>query len=353
MNFRSIIFVICVVFASPNFATSKIVAIDGASGFVGKYLTKSFTDQSSTLRLGFHKQPAIVNEQVFVGEIYDPEYLKSFLKGVDVYYQVAAIAGTMTDQSLESYILTNSIAPYLASRINKSMTMISVSSIAIHDVDEDDAIQSWAKKFVAHMATVTADVSKLTSDKIIADLRAYLRDHPAPELRLPEYYSFSKLLSEKLLFKSARSRKGNIYVVRPGLIIGDDIRNKKANTLLRNILYALFENDNRIDVYNNTNHYSPMANLKNMLFYIANSQDEFPKFEIFDAGWVAMPQHDFVQKLFSASHQHPRNIRLIDESNFQRKVVMFQNDKVSQFYPKLDDIDQAIDEMVDKYQDDD
>lgn len=352
MNFRGIILLIGVCFATPNFAADKIIAIDGAGGFVGKYLSKNLTDQPAALRLGYHKEPSTVNEQAFVGNIYSPEYLKNFLKGVDIYYQVAAIAGAVPGVSLEEYILTNSIAPYLASRINKSMTMITISSIYVHDVDENDAVQSWAKKFVAHMSTVTADLPQLTTEKLRSNLHEYLLAHPVPELRQAEFYGFSKLLSEKLLFKSARSRKGNIYVVRSASIIGDDMRQKKDIASVKKILYALFESDNKLEVWNNTAHYSPIAKLRDLLFYIANSQDEFPKFEIFDSGWVVMPQHDFVHKLFAVSHQQPRNIRLINESDTHRKVVMIQNDKVSQFYPKLEDIDQAINEMVDKYQED-
>ena len=135
MDCKRILCSLLVLLCAQAFAGQKIIAID--SWWIRRLYT-SCDLASENLILGMHRysgkgSPA---SNVFVGNIYNPAYLKTFLKNVEIYYQMAAITSINSQHTLEEYILTNSIAPYLASRVNKSMTVIAISSIAINDVDE-------------------------------------------------------------------------------------------------------------------------------------------------------------------------------------------------------------------------
>ena len=350
MSIRHVVFLFSVLFAYPNFASTKIIAIDGINGFVGSSLIKNL--DRSNLKIGCHNcaNVSTTTEQYFSGNLYNPVYLKQFLKSVDLYYQMAGIASIEPRNSLEEYILTNSIGPYLASRINKSMTIMTLSTVAIYDVEQNEATNNWVAKFMAHYAVMGDNITNLSENYITKNLAGFISINPPPKLQPKQYYCLSKLLLEKLLRNSSLSRNGNIYLIRPALIIGDEIKNRRGISVVKNIMDAIFNKQRKYEVWNRPNCYTPINKLKEMMLYITNSNNSFKKFEIFDAGCVTMNQHDFVNKLLSELRDKSSNITLVNHSGFDRKIVMQNDDRLTKFYPALNDVNQAIKDMIVRYQ---
>lgn len=349
MYCKSIVFSLLILFCSQAVAAQKIIAVDGITGFVAPILIKNLPE--SNLKLGLHSYHGrrTLPSNIYVGDTYNPAYLKKFLKDVNIYYQMAAISSVNAKHTLEDYILTNSIAPYLASRINKSMTMIVMSSIAINDIAENDAINTWLGKFITHVRA-TVDKQPLTEEVIKSELHTFMVSNPPPKLNRNQYYGFSKYLLEKLLFKSTRTRTGHIYIIRPALIIGGDQRTHRGDAIVKNVLAAMFDDEQYYEVWNRINYYTPINKLTGLMFYLANSADEFAKFGIFDAGCVPMHQHAFVKKLCNVGHKRAHNIEFSENSKFDREVMMFKDVRLEQFYPEQPDIDEAMLEMIRAYE---
>ena len=145
---------------------------------------------------------------------------------------------------------------------------------------KNDSFNHWLAKFIVHVRAIL-DTKPLTEEGIAQNLHAFMLTTPPPKLNPWQYYGFSKLLLEKLLFKSARSRIGHIYIIRPALIIGGDQRLHRGNSIIKNMLATLFANNQHYDVWSRTNYYTPINKLKAMMYYLAESEDEFAKFGIF------------------------------------------------------------------------
>jgi hypothetical protein len=348
MLLKYILFLCCFFFGSQVFAYGKTIAIDGYSGFVGSSLANDF--EASNLKIGCHQCVAqsAVNPQIFVGDNYDPVYLRLFLKDVVTYYQVAAIASVEAKNTLEEYILSNSIGPYISSRINKSMTIIGLSTIAIRDVDRNQFVDDWIDNFVTNFSVISDDSDYLTKGYLIRKLRTFMALHPLPQLKPNQYYGLSKLLLEKLLKETAQTRSGNIYMIRPSLVIGDDIKKRRGISMVKNIMDAVF-NNTKYQVWNRTNCFTPINKLKAMMHYVANTSGVFAKFEIFDSGCVAMNQHIFVNKILAEINYTNDNIELVSHSGFERNAVMLEDARLSQYYPTATDIDNAVKDMICKY----
>lgn len=336
---RVLILFICILCSVAAYAGQQIIAIDGANGYVGTALLRDLNNANP--RLGLHH----------TGSIYDPNFLKTFLKDVTVYYQFAAIAAVAPKHTLEEYLLTNSLGPFIASRINKDMTMLSLSSVRIYDVAHNDDLDHWIKKFVMHFGAMDCRASDVTVATISNNLAAYLAANPLPKLDPLEYYGLSKILMEKLLRKSARTRNGGTYIIRAGVIIGDDIRNQRSSSGVQRIMRAL-NGEIRYDVWNKENHYTPLAKLKAMMMYVVNSPDKFAKFGIFDSGSVTLQQHEFVKKICAGIPKQAVKLRLVEHTDQEQPMVMYKDKRVAQFYPEAADVDQAIAEMLATYKSD-
>jgi hypothetical protein len=353
MNLKYIPFVCCLLFSSQIYASKEVIAVDGLSGFVGASLARDFKD--TNLKLGCHQcvERLDIEPQILVGSIYDPVYLRTFLKDVTIYYQVAAISSVIPKNSLEEYILTNSIGPYLASRINKSMTMVGLSTIAIRDIEQDQSINNWVGKFTQHFADIDYESSNLSGKYLIKNLANFMTLYPPPQLQPKQYYGLSKLLLENLLRKSAQTRSGNIYLIRPAVVIGDDIKQRRGNSVVKNIMDAIFLEQNKYEVWNRQNCFIPITKLKQMMSYVVNTRGIFAKFETFDAGCVVMNQHAFVNKILNKISYKGDHIVMVSHSDFERDIVMLKDERLSKYYPNVADIDDAIEDMISKYKEND
>lgn len=332
---------------SPTLAAA-VIAVDGASGFMGTSLIREFSGDDLHIGVSKALEKYKHKNNVYVGNISDPVYLTKFLKDVDVYYQMASITSVFPQDTLNQYILTNSIGPYFASRVNKDMCMLSLSSIAIYDVTQSAELQLWIEKFVQHYSAIEYSAGLSQAD-VQHDFDNFMAVNPPPNIPPKQYYGLSKLLLEKLLAESAKSRAGNIYLIRPALIVGEDIRNRSGDGVLKDLMNAIFVSHQNYEVWNRLVYCTPTHKIKAMMLFVTSPKNSFAKYEVFDAGWVPMQQHDFVNKMFIAIKSQPSNIKLVSYSGFDRIVVLHEDERVKQFYPQLEDVDQAIDEMVGKY----
>lgn len=333
---------------SPSLC-AKVIAIDGASGFMGAALICEFPNDDLHIGIRQAREKLKYKDNVYIGNLFDPVYLNKFLKDVDVFYQMASIASVIPHRSLNDYIITNSIGPYLASRVNKSMSMLSFSSIAIYDVTQTPELQLWIAKIVQHFGAMEYNNS-LTKTEVQYEFDNFIAVNPPPNIAPKQYYGLSKLLLEKLLEVSAKSRTGHIYLIRPALIVGDDMRNRSGDGMLKDLMNAVFVTQQDYEVWNRLVYYSPSKNIKAMMLFITDTRNSFTNYEVFDAGWVPMQQHDFVHKLFNAIKATPANVKFVSFTGFDRSVEIHEDARVKQFYPTHEDVDQAIADMVIKYQ---
>lgn len=349
MALNRILIVCCIFICCQNFAYARIVAVDGVSGFVGSSLINDI--QGNNLRVGIHSNIVTIrpDAQIFVGNLYDSAYLKNFLKDVDLYYQMAAIASVEPHHSLQEYILTNSIGAYLASRINKSMTLIAMSTVCINDLDRSADIDLWSEKFIFYISSMNDNIINLSEYDLKSKLENFISLHPLPQLHPRQYYGFSKLLLEKLLYQSGRSRNGNIYLIKPAMIIGDDLSKRRGDSVAKNIMEAIFNKRTNYEIWDRTNYYTPIAKLKAMMLYIPNANVKFAKFEIFDSGAVAINQHDFVKMLLQELNVSSPNLLFVSSTGFNRTVMMQKDTRLNNYYPSMYDVNLAIKDMVRRY----
>ena len=335
-------------FCSQILATTPTIAVDGAAGYMGTSLIKDI--ETSNLRLGYHRAIDDTKNKpnVFIGKIYDSLYLENFLRDVEVYYQMAAISSVFPDNTIEEYILTNSLGPYLASRINVSMTMLSFSTIAVYDIQRDEKMDAWIKDFVFHFDSKYKSAST-SAELLEGELYSFVSKNDLPELKPKQYYGFSKILLEALLRKSAEDRSGNIYIIRCGMIIGEDIRMRRGNSVVKNILQAMFEGKDEYEVWNRVNYYTPASKIKSLMLYTINNTENFKSFEIFDSGYIAMQQHEFVRRLMAKANSEYGSVKLVDTTLFKREAHMNKDDRILSYYPVLEDVDQSISDMLKHY----
>ncbi len=348
MNIK--IFLIFFICSINVYALDNIIAIDGVSGFVGSSLLNNMHKDNLHIGCFDCNEEFVAGQKYYKGNIYDPVYLTKFLDNANIYYQIAALSSIETDNSLEEYILTNSIGPYIASRINKSMTFITLSTIAIQDVPQNEDIDRWAKKLVVHFANLLEyNFTYITESSLTKELELFISLNPPPRLERYQYYGISKILLEMFMQESSHTRVGHTVVVRSALIIGDAICNRKENSIVKNIMNALFVNNNTYEVWDRKNYFTPIHKLKEMLIYIANNTDKFAKFETLNAGWVSIHQHDFVRLLLKITPDKNSRLRLVDYTNFQRDVAMVFDDRLLKYYPNMTDVVNSIFAMVAEY----
>lgn len=351
MNLRSLVFIFCIFFCSNVLAADKIIAIDGVNGFVGSSLISNLREQN--IRIGCYHCTGELFEgkKYFKGNIYDPKHLNKFLENVTIYYQMAALASVEPKNSLEEYILTNSIGPYIASRLNKSMTLVSMSTILVNDVEENEAVNIWLEKLMLHFSYLENDFYNITSSSLSKDLSSFINSNPVPKIKSYQYYGLSKLLLEKLLQKSSLTRSGIIVVIRPALVIGDNIHKRQGSSVVKSIMDSIFIGKDKYEVWNRTNYFTPIHKLKEMILYISNHKQLFEKFEIFDAGWVAMNQHDFARLILQSIPNKGDMLELVANTGFERKISMRTDIRLQKYYPDMSDVDQSIMEMTKTYRD--
>lgn len=353
MNFSSIqkklAFVICILLCTNSFAASRVIALDGVSGFVGYELLQDLS--TDNLRIGCHNcDKKIVGTHSYIqGTISDPNYLKKLTQNLDVYLQMAAISSVESDEPLKEYIVVNSLGPYIASRLNKSMLLLSFSTIATADIAQDEQLNAWINSFVIHFTNSNTNVEVLSALSLSKNLDKFLYNNPPPSVNKNQYYSLSKILSEKLLQQSATARDGKIIMIRPALIIGGDITRRRGKSVIKNILDAIYFDQKTYEVWNRTNWFTPLHKLKAMILYIINNTEQFAAFEIFDSGFVTLSQHDLVTKLISTAKRNSTSLILLNNSPFSRTVAMSQDERLVNFYPVPTDIDRSVQEMVSYY----
>jgi len=331
-----------------------LIAIDGANGYVGSVLYTEL--EHKNVRLGYKSIPINSNQQsrVFAADIRDPQSSKEFLKEVDIYYQMAAITSVQPSSDLMDYILTNAIGPYLSSRINKSMHMVSMSSIAVYDVDMTEKANVWIDKFRDYIHKRISEPKDFTAAEIVKVVSQYMRYNKAPDMKSIQYYGFSKIIMEALLNDSAMDRDGNIYVIRCGFLIGANIRNRQGSSVAKNIMDTIFSKDRHYDVWNRSNYYTPVHKLKEMIFYLTGHPEYFSKHEILDSGYVIMSQHEYVKQIMSKRpNAFETGINLVEKSNFTREVRVTIDDRLKEYYPNCEDVDHAIEEMIAFYREED
>lgn len=104
-------------------------------------------------------------------------------------------------------------------------------------------------------------------------------------------------------------------------------------------------------MWNRTNYFTPIHKLKEMMLYISNNKALFSKFEIFDAGSVAMNQHDFVRLLLEmVISSDVSKLELVKYTKFDREISTTLDKRLIEFYPIRSDITKSVTEMVLKYQ---
>ena len=210
-----IFFVVCLALLATFTVVGKeqIIAIDGANGFVGSSLINDMIEENH-LRIGCYNCPTEVFKEYnyYDGNICDQEYLTKFLASVDIYFQMAAIASVEPKNSLQEYILTNSLAPYIASRVNRSMIMVTMSTIAVCDVDQIAGMELWVEQFVRYFTAYESMISTMPQSLLKQKLGNYLVSSPPPYIKGNQYYGLSKLLLEKLLSDFFLIRNNSFYL---------------------------------------------------------------------------------------------------------------------------------------------
>lgn len=341
-----IIFLVLII-SFDVFAYEK-VTIDGINGFVGSYLIKHLNHNQVTAGCYDCNEDFLSNVAILKGNIRDPLYLKSILDGSQIYFQIAALSSMESTHTLEDYILTNALAPYLASRINQDLTIVTISTIAVNDIEQDVNLNNWIYKFVSHVNSM--DINALTMQDTSNNINDFIIQNPLPKIKEYQYYGFSKLLMEKLLLSSSEKRNGKVYIFRSALIVGDGINNRKGNVVVKSIMDTIFNLRAEYDVWNRINYFTSIHKLKDMILHVTSENEQFGKFEIFDAGWVVMEQHDFAKLILKQINHKVTALRLVKNSKFERKVSMRIDNRLQKFYPNELDIELAINDMIMNYE---
>ena len=154
---------------------------------------------------------------------------------------------------------------------------------------------------------------------------------------------------EKLLESSSKTRNGKIFVFKSALIVGDGINNRQGNAVVKSIMDTIFNYKKEYDVWNRMNYFTSVQKLKEMMLYVVEEEKQFKNFEIFDAGWVEMNQHDFVRLILKRIGHDIPTLKLIESSSFERKVYAKTDARVKNFYPTKLDIEFGINEMINNY----
>lgn len=323
------------------------MSIDGVSGFVGSYLIKDLHNNNLTIGCYDCTEELFNGYKYIKGDITDPEYLKTIINNSDVYFQIAALSSMDSALSLKDYILTNALSPYLSSRINKTMILVTISTIAVNDIDQS-ACNDWIDRFITYYENM--QLNNISSSYLSKTLNNYMFYNPPPIIKEYQYYGFSKLLMEKLLEASSKTRTGKIFIFRSALVVGDGIHNRQGNAVVKSIMDTIFDYKNEYDVWNRINYYTSVQKMKEMILHVVRHDKQFSNYEILDVGWVEMNQHDFIKLIFKKIGHTLPCIKLVENSSFSRKVSMHVDDRVKNLYPTESDIEFGISEMINNYQ---
>ena len=350
MWFLKVCFLVTFSLTLSPFAEARVVAIDGVSGFVGSSFLSELQAEAQVKATCFDCLAKPLGDfEYFEGSNYDPSHLVSFLDGVDLFYQLGALASVEPRFTLQQYILTNALSGYLGSRINKSMTLVVASSIAVTDVKVDQDLEQWIQKFLLRFTYSDQQMRDLSLTSITEDLDNFIANFPPPNLKETLYYGLSKLLLERILFKSSQDRSGSIFLVRPALIIGENIHFRQGSSVVKSIMDAL-STELTYELWNRNNCFTPVHRLKSLMKFLGSNEHLFSRFEVLDSGCVPLNHHDLgnliLKKMENAKTDH---LKYVEYSNFDRELITQYDHRVREFYPNLKDVNDSIDVMVKTY----
>ncbi len=151
-------------------STIKKALVTGGGGFVGKAIVKRLLGMGVETRvIGRHRYPEIeaAGAKCFIGDISRPQVLKEAVKGVDIVFHVAALAGIWG--SWQHYYLTNVVGTENvidSCRAEKVAMLVYTSTPSVvfngKDIEGGDERLEYAEKSLCHYAT-----SKIIAEKMV------------------------------------------------------------------------------------------------------------------------------------------------------------------------------------------
>lgn len=180
-----------------------VIAITGASGFIGTRLVDHFLAGGQRVRILVHRNDLDRDVEKFRGSLFDPRVLGSFLRGVDVLFHLASALGSRVLPESEFF------------RINRDGTEAVLGA----------AVENRVGK-VVHFSS--AGVYGRSSGRL--PLKESDELHPV------DAYERSKLEGEQAAL--ALSSRIDVSVVRPGWVYGEGDR--RTFKLIRQIQSRLF-----------------------------------------------------------------------------------------------------------------
>ena len=180
-----------------------VIAITGASGFIGTRLVDYFLAGGQRVRVLIHRNDLDRDVEKFRGSLFDPRVLNNFLRGVDILFHLAAALGNRVLPDSEFF------------RMNRDGTEAVLGAAAENCVGK-----------VVHFSS--AGVYGRSSG------RTPLKE--SDELHPVDAYERSKLEGERAAL--ALSRSIDVSVIRPGWVYGEGDR--RTFKLIRQIQSRFF-----------------------------------------------------------------------------------------------------------------
>ncbi len=160
-------------------STIKKALVTGGGGFVGKAIVKRLLELGIETRvIGRHRYPEVeaAGAECFVGDISQPQAICEAIKGVDIVFHVAALAGIWGPW--KNYFVTNVIGTERvieSCRAAKVAMLVYTSTPSVvfngKDIEGGDERLDYAEKSLCHYAT-----SKIIAEKMVLGANSsYLR----------------------------------------------------------------------------------------------------------------------------------------------------------------------------------
>lgn len=189
-------------------SSGRVVAITGATGFVGRCLVRRHLDEGDSVRILTRKKSAgselSGRTQVFRGDIVsDIDVLREFTKGVDILYHCAAELNDPGRMNATTVVGTQNL---LSTAIGNIGHWVQLSSVAVYGEQSS---------------------------------RVVYEDTP-PNLETPYPTTISKLDAEKIVTSSLGGGELTYSILRPCKIYGREMRDSSLRELVNLVEKGLF-----------------------------------------------------------------------------------------------------------------
>ncbi|QWD70725.1 NAD-dependent epimerase/dehydratase family protein [Polynucleobacter sp. UB-Siik-W21] len=196
----------------------QIIAVTGASGFVGSYLCKQLRSKSY-LTIGLVRSQKINLDDIVVGDISFKSNWEDELSGVDTLVHCASrvhVQAKCSADTFEKYFLQNVVATYYLAKNSLQLGVkrfIYISSIKARNIEWNISDEEIKRIILSIDSGDFNNLFELNSEALNLS-----------KLKNNEYYDYTKRLSEKFIIYIAKySKNFDVVIVRPPLIYGEGV----------------------------------------------------------------------------------------------------------------------------------